>query len=189
MAMKAHELHPALVHGPLVLLPLAAATDLLALTSRNRRLERGGRGLWLGVVGSGLLAGVAGMAASQEVNAKRREESDMMYLHGIGNACVLVLSTGIALRRLRSRPGVISTALGVLCVATSGYTAYLGGEMVYAHGLGVDGNASSPDLLSRAAPRALIEDALHGAGWLVRRTRELFGGRRVLEANGFGVNA
>jgi uncharacterized membrane protein len=187
MPMKTHELHPALVHFPLVLLPLAAATDAFALLSRNRRLERTGRGLWLGVAGSAALGGGAGLAASREVKPNQREADDMMFVHGIGNAALLTLTTGIAIWRQRRAPGPVSTSLGVLGAVASFYTAYLGGEMVYAHGLGVNGRASSPDLLSRDAPRALITDALRGAGWLFRRTRELFDRGRALEPRAFGT--
>jgi uncharacterized membrane protein len=185
MPMKTHELHPALVHAPLVLLPLAAGTDLAALVwqkrAQRRALERSGRRLWLGVAGSAALAGVAGMAASQQVRPERRQASDMMFVHGIGNAALLAAATGISLWRLRRPPTVVSTSLALLGVMASGYTAYLGGELVYAHGMGVDGNGSGPALLSRAAPGALIRDALRGAAWLGRRARQWIGGERALE--------
>jgi uncharacterized membrane protein len=185
MPMKTHELHPAIVHAPLVLLPLAAGTDLTALLLQRRGLERSGRRLWLGVAGTAALAGMAGMAASQQVRPDRKA-SDMMFVHGVGNAALLAAATGIALWRLRRPPGVVSTAMGLLGVLASGYTAYLGGEMVYAHGVGVDGNGTGPAVFSRAAPGALIRDTLRGAAWLGRRTREWARGERKLE---LGVNA
>lgn len=180
MPMKTHELHPAVVHAPLVLLPLAAGTDLTALLFQKRGLERSGRRLWLGVAGTAALAGVAGMAASQQVRPDRRA-SDMMYVHAVGNAALLAAATGISLWRLRRPPGVVSTSLGLLGVLASGYTAYLGGELVYAHGVGVNGNGSGPALFSRAAPGALLRDAFRGAAWLGRRTRQWMRGERSLE--------
>jgi uncharacterized membrane protein len=181
MPMKTHELHPALVHAPLVLLPLAAGTDLAALLLQRRGIERSGRRLWLGVAGTAALAGLAGLAASQEVRPDGRQASDMMFVHGLGNAALLAAATGIALRRMRRPPGVVTTTLGLLGAMASGYTAYLGGELVYAHGVGVNGKGSGPALLSHAAPGALIGDALRGAAWLGKRTRQWLSGERRLE--------
>jgi hypothetical protein len=98
----------------------------------------------------------------------------------------LLGATGIAIWRRFHRPSVASSAIGLGACCAAMYTAYLGGEMVYAHGVGVDGNGTGPAVFSRAAPGALIRDTLRGAAWLGRRTREWARGERKLE---LGVNA
>ena len=175
MTMRTHELHPQLVHLPLALLPMAAATDLAAVLTRSRGLDRLGRSLWLLGCGGGIAAGFAGLAASQQVEVPEPQVDDMMYLHGVGNALILGASGALATWRLFHRATVRSTSIGISACAASLLTAHLGGELVYRHGVGVGlGASSGPKLLSRAAPLALARDALAGARWLALRTRALF---------------
>lgn len=175
MPMRTHELHPSLVHAPLTLLPLAAAIDVAAVITRSRRIDRLGRSCWLLGCGSGIAAGLAGMAASQQVDVQAPEVEDMMYLHGTGNVAILAASSALALFRLRHRATLRSALVGVSGSALSMLTAYLGGEMVYRHGVGV-GETRVPRLFSIAAPAALVRDAARGASWLARRTAALLEG-------------
>jgi uncharacterized membrane protein len=176
--MHVHELHAAAVHAPLVLLPSAAICDLVAVTTKRRDLDRLGRTLWWSTVGAGALAGVLGMAASQEVKADAPETEDKIWLHGIGNVAILVGGIGIALYRGARRPSLGQTLLGLAASGLAMYTAYLGGEIVYGHGAGVRamspiapaGVKQSAPVLSAEAPRMLLRDAIRGLGWLLRRT-------------------
>jgi uncharacterized membrane protein len=177
MAMRTHELHPALVHMPLTLVPLAAAVDTAAVVTQGYELDRTGRTLWSAAAVSGLVTGIAGLAASQEVRVQERRARDKMYVHGIGNAVILQAVAGLALWRMRKRASVASTCLAWSAVGLAGYTAYLGGELVYQHGVGVEAD-DAPPLLSARAPRTLLTDALRGASWLLRSTLELASGRR-----------
>lgn len=178
VAMRVHELHPMLIHAPLVLLPAAAAAEIMSVasSSRMRRAVYGAvsRRLWWGTVASGLAAGVSGMAASQEVEADEHA-SEMMLVHGLGNVGLVVAALGLATWR-SSHPASLATAslaAGALIAGT--YTAWLGGEMVYGHGVGVKPDEldldarRSPRLLSPQAPVALVRDALRGLAWLLRR--------------------
>ena len=106
MAMRVHELHAASTHAPLVLLPAAALVDLAAAVSGDRRQAALGRKLWWLGVGAGALAGVAGLAASQEIKAEDARSEDMMWLHGAANFMILLGATGIALWRTLRRPSV-----------------------------------------------------------------------------------
>ena len=55
MPLRTHELHPSLVHAPLVLLPATAVVDLLAATRPlDRRLDRTARRLWWMTAGGAL---------------------------------------------------------------------------------------------------------------------------------------
>ncbi|HEY5677224.1 MAG TPA: DUF2231 domain-containing protein, partial [Myxococcales bacterium] len=179
--MQLHELHPSVVHAPLALLPAAAVVDILAATtpSRIRRfaLDRAGRRLWWIGVGSAAFAGLAGLAASQEVQLDDPRARDAMWLHGMGNTVILLASAGLATWRSGHRATGITAGIGAAAVGAAVYTAWLGGSLVYTHGAGVaamppDGRAwigDSPPLLSARAPWVLLRDAARGLGWLLKR--------------------
>jgi type IV pilus assembly protein PilN len=120
MPMQLHELHPSLVHAPLTLLPAAALVDVMAASAsgrlRRRVLDRIGRSLWWAGVGAAALAGVAGMAASQEVRAEDPRAHDAMWLHGMGNVGVLLAGGGLAAWRSAHRVTTASAALGASAV-------------------------------------------------------------------------
>jgi uncharacterized membrane protein len=193
--MRVHELHAAAVHAPLVLLPAAAAVDLVAAVSGSTQQAALGRRLWWWAVGGGAVAGLAGLAASQEIKADDKHAEDMMWLHGIGNFSILVGGIGLALWRSFRKPSVTEAAVGLAATALAGYTAYLGGEMVYRHGMGVrampriapTGVGESPPVLSAAAPRTFLRDAIGGLAWLFRRTAKLLSGRQPVHPGAFGV--
>ncbi len=174
MSMRTHELHPSLVHAPLVLLPAAALVDLFAaLSPRDRRLDRTGRNLWWAAAGGGLLAGLAGMAASQEIELGDDHAKDRMFLHGVGNLALVLSAFGVAAWRTCNRASLTSAITGLVASGASTYTAYLGGELVYSSGAGVKAlggaAAEAPALFSRQAPARLGRDAARGLGWLLSR--------------------
>lgn len=185
MPIRVHELHPALIHAPLVLLPAAAIVDVAAVTSRRRLrrfgLEMAGRRLWWAAVGTGLVAGLAGMAASQEIRLDDEAAQDAMWLHGIGNFTILLAGAGLGAWRSAHRATPASAAIGASAVAAAVYTAWLGGELVYTHGAGVKGLPAgaragvedSPDLLSASGPWRLVRDAARGLWWLLSRGTRL----------------
>jgi uncharacterized membrane protein len=177
MGVRTHEVHASLVHAPLTLIPLAAMVDLTAALSpsRFRSLDGLGSKLWLAAGLGGVAAGLTGLAASQQIHYPSRTARDMTFVHAVGNEGLLVGVLGLAAWR-RSRPVTLSSALlGLLVSAAGFYTAYLGGEMVYQHQVGVAGMDSeeakrrSPPLLSAAAPVRLLADAVRGVRWLFDR--------------------
>ena len=197
MAMRIHELHASAVHAPLVLLPAAALVDLAACLSGDRRQAALGRKLWWLGVGAGAVAGVAGLAASQEIKAEDARSEDMMWLHGAANFAIVLGATGIALWRTFRRPSVTAAAVGLGACGAAIYTAYLGGEMVYAHGVGVrnmpwiapTGVRRSPSVLSASAPGTFLRDAVRGLAWLVRRTARVFAGRQRVNRGAYGIES
>ena len=160
MTMHVHEVHAAAVHAPLVLLPAAAAVDLAAALTGDRRQAALGRRLWWLEVGAAAFAGVAGLAASQEIKAEDPDTRDMLWLHGVGNVAGLLGGVGLAVWRSFRGPSVGQALLGLAAGGVSFFTAYLGGELVYGRGVGVraqpalaaNGVRRSPRLLSAAAP-------------------------------------
>jgi uncharacterized membrane protein len=195
MGMRVHELHAVAVHAPLVVLPAAAIVDLAAASSGDRHQARLGRTLWWLGAASGAFAGVAGLAASQEVRAGDRGTNDMMWLHGLGNVTLVLGAFGVAAWRRTRPPSVAQATLGLLVTAASAYTAYLGGELVYERGVGITrmprytggGVRDSPPLLSRRAPLTFLRDAIRGFGWLLGRGRQVVGGREPLTRAAFGL--
>lgn len=192
MGLRVHELHPQLIHMPLLLLPSAAITDVVATVTDGPLLEKAGRTLWWATVAGASLAGLAGMAASQEVKVEDAQVRDTLFLHGIGNTVLLLGAVGLATYRTRRPPSVVTCAVGLAALGTALYTAYLGGELVYAHGVGVKKDVSdeelerlSPSLGSREAPGRLLGDALRGAGWLLGRAKRLFSGEESIEPGAF----
>jgi uncharacterized membrane protein len=184
MPMRTHELHPSMVHLPLTLLPMTAFVDLAAATRpRDRRLDRLGQRLWWATAGVALATGLAGMAASQEVEPADDRARDMMFLHGIGNFGLVLAAFGMAAWRSRHPSNLTGAITGLLASGAATYTAYLGGELVYATGLGVralDPRASdAPALLSAAGARRLVTDAAAGLSWLVTRGRRALRGERI----------
>ncbi|MFT3913821.1 MAG: hypothetical protein QM704_06845 [Anaeromyxobacteraceae bacterium] len=185
MTLRTHELHPAIVHAPLALLPFAAGVEVLAaVRPRDRRLDRFGRRLWWTTAGSALLVGLTGMAASQEIELESPQARDKLFLHGIGNFGLVAAAFGVAAWRSAHRASATSAASAIVATAASVYTAYLGGDIVYAHGAGVKvlggPPAQNPGLFSREAPGRLARDAGRGLAWLLRRAgRAITGKERV----------
>jgi uncharacterized membrane protein len=195
--MRVHELHAATVHAPLALLPTAAAVDLVAAVTGDRGQARLGRALWWVGAGGALVAGLAGAAASQEIRTEDEQTADMIWLHGLGNAGLLVGALGLATWRSGRGPSVLGSIVGLAASAASLYTAYLGGEMVYGRGVGVrsmpryldTGVGHSPPVLSRRAPTTFLRDALVGLRWLFRRTREAIRGEHPISRQALGLPA
>jgi len=191
MTMRTHELHPSLVHAPLVLLPAAALVDLAAaLRPRDRRLDRLGRNLWWGASAAGLAAGLTGMAASQEIELRTTHARDMMFAHGIGNLCIVLAAAGVSGWRARNHANLTSAVSGVLAAGAASYTAYLGGELVYTHGAGVTAlggaAAESPPLFSAHGVARLGRDAGRGLGWLLRRAYRAVTSRERVQRSALG---
>lgn len=191
MAMRTHELHPSLVHMPLVLLPTAAVFDAIsAFAPRGRRLDRTGRVLWWTTAGTALATGLAGMAASQEIELRDPHARDMMFLHGIGNLGLVLAAFGVAAWRSRNRASPTSAITGLVASSAAMYTAYLGGELVYAHGAGVKAMggaaAEAPPLFSSRGAARLGRDAARGLGWLLSRGLRAVSGRQRVDRTALG---
>ncbi len=197
MKMLLHELHPAVVHAPLALVPMATVADLISVARGDRAWARAGRRLWVAGTVSALFSGMAGLAASQEVKLEEPRARDMVFLHGLGNAFITVGAIGVTLWRRRRPPTLGQCMLGVMATAAALYTATLGGKMVYELGVGITpmpkeaapGTLKEPPLLSREAPRALAHDALQGVRWLLDRARSLFSGMRPLAPGASGIRS
>jgi uncharacterized membrane protein len=147
-------LHPAIVHFAVALTLVALLLELLALHPKLRQLQAGGLALFVLAAASAVLAVVTGHAAHDEAvvpRAARRlletheeiGELAMWWLLGVAALRVL-----LAVRRWYTawRPWVflLLAAVGGCLV---GYNGWLGGKVVFDHGVGTApvqrGSASS----------------------------------------------
>lgn len=174
MAIRLSEVHPALVHFPIALLPVAIGADALGLVTKNRELYPVGRiGIMLAAA-SAAVAGVFGFIAQEEVDIDD-ETRPILQTHRTLNIAALGVVTALAIRRAaQKRPGAGYLLAGLAAIATVGVSAYLGGKLVYAHGVavekagglyGADPNVLPPD---RRAPAAAVKDLASGVAHTIR---------------------
>jgi uncharacterized membrane protein len=138
MAMRLQELHPALVHFPITMLPVSLATDAIGRATGNRSLLDAGRvGVALAAFGAGVSA-VTGLLA-QESSEFDPTARDMLVTHRTLNLGLIGLTTLMAARRARRKqPSLRYLTAGLAGLGVMTYSAYLGGRMVYGHGVGVE---------------------------------------------------
>jgi uncharacterized membrane protein len=137
MPIGLQEMHPAVVHFPIAFLPLSLGADALGrLTGDYTLLEMGRRTMPLAAA-SAVNAAVFGLIAQEAVHAEGQAH-DLLATHRTLNAGLVALTTALAAKRLRTRrPGLGYLALGLAGLGVMGYSAYIGGRMAYAHGVGV----------------------------------------------------
>jgi uncharacterized membrane protein len=137
MPIGLQEMHPAVVHFPIAFLPLSLGADALGrLTGDYAFLEMGRRTMPLAAA-SAVNAAVFGLIAQEAVHAEGQAH-DLLVTHRTLNAGLVALTAALAAKRLRSnRPSLGYLAVGLAAIGMMGYSAYLGGRMAYAHGIGV----------------------------------------------------
>lgn len=136
MTIRLEEMHPTLVHLPIALLPFAVAADWLGAVRDDDSLRAVGRTAIRVAAAGAVLAASSGLIAGEEVN--EGDARDMLMTHRNLNAAVTATALGMAAWRGRTeRPGALYLASGIAAVGLLGYTAYLGGKLVYANGVAV----------------------------------------------------
>lgn len=162
MAMRLSEVHPALVHVPLTLLPVAVGTDAFAKATGNRKLYDAGRCAIVGAAIAAAFAGVFGLIAQEEVYLDEQGQKILKTHRTLNLGLLGVLTTLAVVRVSRKKPSLGYLIAGLTAVALAGFAAYLGGKLVYDHGAGVKRigvGASDPELTARNALRAIAQAA------------------------------
>jgi uncharacterized membrane protein len=138
MAIRLQEMHPALVHLPIALLPLAVGADVIgSLTGNESVLSFGQKAICIAAAGA-VASAVTGLIAGEEVNVEGASQ-DMLITHRNLNFIATVAASSMALWRLNHRkPSAAYLGVGVAGVGVLAYTAYLGGKLVYGVGVGVE---------------------------------------------------
>ena len=137
MAIHLQEMHPALVHLPIALLPLAVGADMAgSVTGSDSVLSFGQKAICIAAAGA-VASAVTGLIAGEEVNVKGASQ-DMLITHRNLNFIATVVATGMAIWRVNHRkPTAAYLGIGAAGVGILAYTAYLGGKLVYDVGVGV----------------------------------------------------
>lgn len=180
MSMRLQEVHPALVHFPIALLPVSLAADALGRATGSQSLLDMGRRTMPLAAASAALAGVFGLIAQEAVNPDDHT-MEQLITHRNLNLGVMALTAVMAAKRSRRRkPGLGYLAAGLAGMATMTYSAYLGGHMVYEHGLGVRKagglvEEQAPEIRPDTMGEVLSRTQSHlktGAEHLLEETRE-----------------
>ena len=179
MPPRLQEIHPSIVHFPIAVLPLALGADLLGRLTGSRALSNAGRVLMPIAAAGAAVSAVTGLIAQEEVEASG-VAADILVTHRNLNLSLTAITALMAARRWsEDEAGAGYLALGLAGLGALSYSAYLGGKMVYEHGLGVkpadglrtgDSPALSPSEAPSAARRAL-DDLKHGAAVAVADVR------------------
>lgn len=146
-AIAGHPLHPLLVTFPIAFLIGAFLTDLAFQGTGDAFWARAS--IWLigaGLVG-GALAAVAGFI--DFLGSERIRSLSLVWYHLIGNAIALVLSAISLYLRLASDAPVVTGMelfLSALVVVIFAVTGWLGGELVFRHGVGMAAERSAAEI-------------------------------------------
>ncbi len=183
MTMRLHEVHPSVVHFPITLFPVSLGMDLAGRVSDDEHLLEAARLGMIGAATSAALAGIFGFIAQEEIVAG--EAHDVLVTHRTMNIGFLALASTMAVLRLRrERPTWSYLAAGIIGTAGLLYGAYLGGKMVYTHGVGVEKAAGldydeAPELLPSQAGRVARTSLRHAAKGVWHTVQDMTGGEIV----------
>ncbi len=138
MDIRLHEFHAMLTHFPIALLPMAVGADLVGRLTDSDELRSLARTATPVATVALATAGKAGLIAEQAVRAEG-EAQTLLARHRNLNLLVLDTAIGMSLYRLRRhRPSTAYLAVGLGAVTMMFYSAYLGGNIVYHKGVGVE---------------------------------------------------
>jgi uncharacterized membrane protein len=147
-----HPIHPMLIVLPLGTLSLAVVLDLLYLVWIDTRLPFASFILISAGLITGLVAALFGLRDWLAIPGNTRAKS-VGAIHGVGNVVVVALFFMSWLIRWGSPdyvPSVLAFVLSLAGLGLAGVTGWLGAELVYRLGVGVDrgANLNAPNSLS-----------------------------------------
>lgn len=130
-------IHPALVHFPVALGVVSVVSDTVAALFGVSSLYAVGQWAMAGAAAGAALAILAGHSDMKR-DALQRETHEIVHLHlKIGWSVGIALLALAVWRWLGGMPGPAYLVAAWLAAALLMLQAWLGGEMVYAHGAGV----------------------------------------------------
>jgi uncharacterized membrane protein len=150
-----HAVHQALVPLPIGALIVGTGLDVFQQIRPNETAAIAAS--WLIAIGiiAGLLAAVFGLIDWTGIPSNTRAKR-VGTMHGLGNVVMLLLyAVSLALRwDTRAFPPMSATVLAVVALGCAVVTAWLGGELVARHGIGVHpgANIDAPSSLNPDEP-------------------------------------
>ena len=154
-------IHPALVHFPIAFLTAAVAVDFWSWLRDPAAGARSATNLLVAGVVTGLITALAGLAAFFTVPAHTREAHELMYWHGGVNVIAMTIFAVLAVMRWRT-PAVPSPGIrifGAVALALVLFGGYLGGEIVYKGGAGVDPKILDPEVRHHTHTREHVPES------------------------------
>ena len=149
-----HPIHPMVIALPIATLIGAPLADAAGKLTQDRFWTRAARWLLLGGPVSGVAASAVGMVDYAAIPQARRLPS--AHVHAGGNLLALGLAGwNLSRRKGEDPPGTLDLTLSIVTVGILGFTAWLGGELSYRHGVGViaDDSPTATQEVARLAAR------------------------------------
>lgn len=139
-----HPIHPSLVVFPLGLLATAVVFDIIRIITANPTWSHVAFYMIAAGIIGGLTAAVFGFIDWLAITSGTRAKS-VGSVHGLGNLTVVVLFAASWWLRLAqpTEPTKLALTLSFLGAILALYTGWLGGELVFKHGVGVEQQSST----------------------------------------------
>ncbi|MGI8650564.1 MAG: DUF2231 domain-containing protein [Rubrobacter sp.] len=141
ISVMGHPVHPILQAIPSAVLPASTIFDVLARVSEDEEgfSKAGHYTLIFGLAGA---AGAAATGVLDYYEIQNKPVRRVALYHGLANVALISCYTACLVRRRRSKradnKGLLLSSLGASLIGLSGY---LGGELVYEHGVRVGEDA------------------------------------------------
>jgi len=141
--VKLHPLHPVSVHAPVACVVFAPLADLGVVLTGRGELWLVGAVMTAGAVLFGLIAASFGALDYERAQAKAPKT---VAWHAVMMSTAVTLDGVSAFGRfghdfaVLTPPAAWAIAAGALALAAAGVGGYLGGDLVYRHGVNVDGH-------------------------------------------------
>lgn len=150
-----HPVHPMLIVFPLGLLATAVIFDILYLIFNNRLLPTASYYMIAAGVLGGLLAAIFGFIDWLALPSGSRAKNIGLW-HGLGNVTIVglfIISWFLRGGNVDFIPGGLALVLSFAGVALALVTAWIGGELVYRLGVGVDpgANVNAPNSITTSS--------------------------------------
>jgi uncharacterized membrane protein len=145
-ALRGHPLHPMLVGFPITLFIGAFVTDVVYLATSGAFWAQGSVWLLGAGVAMGLLAAIPGAIDLLTIEHARRWR--LAWTHGLMNLGLVMLAALNLFLRWRDPEAAVAPfgiVLSAICVGLLAVTGWLGGEMVFRHGVGVSMSVGPPE--------------------------------------------
>lgn len=135
-------LHPLVVHFPIALIIMVFVFDLISVLTKNKSILTASHILTVFAVAGAAVSVITGLIAEESIWHPQAAH-ELLETHETVGIIILSLASvllifRLALReKLLGRLGWIAVLIGLVGFGLVGYTGYLGGEIVYRYGAGV----------------------------------------------------